>query len=80
MAHSTSLRASRFALHSGLRQQGRAFGPVGLPWGFALGVEAQQVVPIDTGAADRRRQTEASMWSVPVVLVDPRSEVQFSLG
>ena len=27
----------RLRLHSGLRQQGRAFGPVGLSWGFAPG-------------------------------------------
>jgi hypothetical protein len=32
-----NLVVARFALPSGLRQQGRAFGPVGLSWGFAPG-------------------------------------------
>jgi len=36
-----------------------------------LGVESQQVVLFDACSADRRRQTEASMRSVPVVLVQP---------
>jgi hypothetical protein len=43
-------------------------------------VEAQEVVLIEASAADGRRQTEASMRSVPVVLVDPGSEVLFSFG
>ncbi len=45
----------------------------------ALGVKAQQVVLMKTCSADWWQQTEASMRSVPVVLVYPRSEVLFSL-
>ena len=46
----------------------------------ALGVECQQVVLIETCAADWRRQAETRMRPVPVVFVDPLGEVLFSLG
>lgn len=36
-----------------------------------LAVEAQQVVPIEAGAADGRLMVEAGVWAVPVVVVQP---------
>jgi hypothetical protein len=53
--------------------------PDHLQW-MSLGVEAQQVVLIEASAADRRRQTEASMGAMPVVLVDPWSKVLLAFG
>ena len=43
-------------------------------------MEAQQVIPLEASTADGRRQTEASMRPVPVVLVDPWSEVLSAFG
>src|ERR1700733_520765 len=49
----------------------------GTPQG--LNVVSQEVVYIETGAGDGRHLSEASMRSVPVVLVDPRFEVRASV-
>ncbi len=47
--------------------------------GITLGVEAQQVVLIQSCSADGGCEVETSMRSVPVVLVDPSGELLFSL-
>jgi hypothetical protein len=44
-----------------------------------LNVVSQEVVYIKSGASDGRHLSEASMRSVPVVLVDPGFEVRVSL-
>jgi len=44
-----------------------------------LGVMCQEVVYIEPCSADGWRQTEASMGSVPVVLVDPGLELLVAL-
>ena len=38
----------------------------------ALDVEAQQVIPIEAGAADGRLVVEAGVWEVPVLVMQPR--------
>lgn len=40
---------------------------------------SQEVVDVEPGARDGRHLSEASMRSVPVVLVDPRFEVRISV-
>jgi hypothetical protein len=44
-----------------------------------LAVVSQQVVVIDSGSADGRILVEASMWSMPVVLMRPWLQVFESL-
>lgn len=39
-----------------------------------IDVVAQEVVPVEAGAANRRSLVQASMRAVPVVLVDTRGE------
>jgi hypothetical protein len=40
-----------------------------------LAVESQEVVPIKTGAADRRSMVKTTMRTVPVVVVKPGKKV-----
>jgi hypothetical protein len=42
-------------------------------------VESQEVVPIQTGTADRRSMVEATMRAVPVVVVKPGKKVFMAL-
>ena len=51
-------------------------GQESIPQG--LNVVSQQVVDIDSSSADGRHLIEASMWPMPVVLVDPGFEVAVS--
>ena len=40
---------------------------------------SQEVVDVESGAADRWQLVEASMWAMPVVVMDPPEEVLISL-
>ena len=41
-------------------------------------MEAQEVVPVQTGSADWGVEVEASMWAVEVVVMQPRVECVFT--